>query len=86
MALTPEQTEYYDAMEDLFSRPGWKILVEDLTAQVYQYQANALEQPSWDHVNVLRGKGMQLAELINFEETTLMQKAMLETEGSDADV
>lgn len=83
MALTPEQVEYYDALEDMFSTKGWKILIEDATAQIYQYQASALEQPSWDHVNVLRGKGMQLAELVNFEETSLMQKALLESEDDE---
>lgn len=86
MALTQAQTEYYDALEELFSTTGWKVLIEDATAQIYQYQADALEQPSWDHVNVMRGKAMQLAELVNFEDTSLMQKALLETEDEDADV
>lgn len=83
MALTPEQEEYYDSMEELFATKGWRLLVEDAKAQIYQYQADALEQPTWDHVNMLRGKGMQLAELVNFEDTTLMQKALLETEDED---
>ena len=83
MALTREQVEYYDAMEELFTSKGWRLLIEDATAQVYQYQADALEQPSWDHVNVMRGKAMQLAELVNFEDTTTMQKRLLEQEDDD---
>ena len=86
MALTPEQEEYYDSMEELFSTKGWKILVEDARAQIYQYQADALEAPSWDVVNVLRGKGLQLAELTNLEEVTVMQRRLLEEESEDADL
>lgn len=86
MALTPEQIEYYDSMEELFSTKGWKILVEDARAQIYQYQADALEAPNWDTVNVLRGKGLQLAELANLEEVTVLQKQFLLQESEDADV
>lgn len=85
--MTPEQQKYYDDLDELFSTRGWKVLIEDATAQIYQYQSDALEQPSWEHVNVLRGKAMQLAELVNFEDTTQMQKALLESEDEDdADV
>lgn len=85
--MTPEQQKYYDDLDELFSTRGWKVLIEDATAQLYQYQSDALEQPSWEHVNVLRGKAMQLAELVNFEDTTQMQKALLESEDEDdADV
>jgi hypothetical protein len=73
-------------MDDLFAHPGWRILLEDANAQIYQYQADALEQPNWDAVNVLRGKALQLAELINLEDVTLMQKRILEQEDDDADV
>jgi len=86
MALTQEQIDYYDAMEEMFATAGYKLLIEDAKAQVYQYQADALEQPSWDHVNVMRGKALTLAELVNFEDTTLMQRALLEEDDEDADV
>lgn len=87
MALTRDQEEYYDALDEMFATKGWKAFVEEATALVYQAQADALEQPSWDHVNVLRGKALQLAEIINFEETSRMQRALLEEEfGDDADV
>lgn len=87
MALTPEQTEYYDALDDLFSNKGWQMIVEEATAQIYQYQSDALEQDSWDKVNVLRGKAQQLAELVNLEDTSTMQRTMLEDEDeADADV
>ena len=86
MALTQEQEEYYNSMTDLFSMKGWKTLIEDANAQIYQYQADALEAPTWEGVNVLRGKALQLAELVNLEEVTLMQKALLTQEDEDADV
>jgi hypothetical protein len=88
MALTPEQEEYFDALEDLFAMPGWKILQEDALSQIYQYQAEGLEQPTWEAVCTLRGKAAQLAEFTRLEEVTLYQKALLEEaeEDEDADV
>lgn len=87
MALTPEQEQYYDKLEDMFSTPGWKLLMEESRALIYQYQAASLEQPSWDAVNILKGKATQLAELINFEEVSMLQKTELEKEEEDdADV
>lgn len=85
MALTKEQVDYYDAMEGMFATPGYKIMIKDATAQIYQHQADALELASWDFVNVLRGKSQALAELVNLEETTNLQKASLE-EPDDADI
>lgn len=85
MALTREQEEYYDALDEMFATKGWKVFVEEATALIYQAQADALEQPSWDAVNVLRGKALTLAEITNFENTSLMQRALLE-EDDDADL
>lgn len=83
MALTPEQIEYYDSLDEMFDTKGWRLLIEEATAQVYNLQADALEQPSWDHVNVLRGKAMTLSELINFEEVSRHQRILLEAEDAD---
>lgn len=83
MALTPEQIEYYDSLDEMFATKGWRLLIEEATAQVYNLQADALEQPSWDHVNVLRGKAMTLSELINFEEVSRHQRILLEAEDAD---
>jgi hypothetical protein len=86
MALTQEQTEYYNDLEDLFSMPGWKRLIEDAQAQIYQFQADALEQANWDSVNVLRGRALQLNEFTLLEEISLLQKAALEEDEDDGDV
>lgn len=83
MALTPEQQDYYDAMDEMFATRGWKMFVEEAKALIYQAQADALEQGSWDAVNILRGKAIQLAEITNFEETCVMQKGLLEEEDAD---
>jgi len=76
--LTHEQRDYYDALDAVFSLPGWKKIIEDATAQIYQNQADALEAPDWDTVNVLRGKSLALSELTNLEETSIVQRRMLE--------
>lgn len=86
MALTPEQEYYFDQLEDLFAMPGFKLLVEEAKAQIYEYQAMALEQPNWDAVNELRGRAKQLAEFTNLEEVTAIQKSQLEEGDDDADL
>jgi len=83
--LTNEQREYYDALDEVFSLPGWKRIIEDATAQIYQNQCDALESPNWDMLNVLRGKSLALAELTNLEATSITQRQMLE-EPDNADL
>lgn len=81
--LTPEQNEYYDALEELFTSKGWRLLAADAEAQIYQNQADALECKDWDEVNVLRGKNLQLLDVVNLEAVTTMQKQLLEEEDED---
>ena len=69
--LTPEQNEYYDALEELFTSSGWRILSKDAEAQIYQNQANAMDCSNWDAVNVLRGKNLQLLEEEDDEDADL---------------
>ena len=83
--LTRDQEEYFEALEDLFAMPGWKLLVEEAEKQIYQYQALSLEQPSWEAVCELRGRAKQLAELVNMESVTALQRKQLEEE-DDADL
>ena len=86
MAISHEQEEYYDALEEMFSTKGWKSFVEEAKALVYQCQADALEQPSWDAVNVMRGRALQLAEIVNFEDVSSMQRTILSEDDDDADI
>lgn len=81
--LTTEQAKYYDALDEMFTSAGWRVLIEEATAQIYQNQADSLEMPTWDALNVLRGKSMQLAELTTLEAVTLTQKAILLQEDDD---
>lgn len=83
MQLTQEQSKYYDDLDEMFATRGWRIMMEDAKAQIYQNQADALEQPNWDSVNVLRGKALQLAELVNMEEITALQRQIIEDEDDD---
>lgn len=76
--ITQEQRDYYNALDEVFALPGWKKIIEDATAQIYQNQADALECPTWDVLNVLRGKSLALAELVNLEATSVTQRQMLE--------
>ena len=65
---------YFEELEEMFSTQGWRNLVEEAKAQVYQYQADALEAPNWDRLNEIRGEVLQLARITNLEEVTAMMK------------
>ena len=84
--LTQEQKDYYDDLDMMFATPGWKRVIEDAKAQIYQNQADALECPDWDAVCELRGKSLSLVDVINLEAVSITQKAMLEEEDYDADL
>jgi len=73
-----EILEYFEKLEDLFGNPGWKLVVEEAKAQLYQFQADVLEARTWEAVCELRGQVMQLSRIINMEEVVSMLKAQAE--------
>jgi hypothetical protein len=86
-----EALEYFEKLEETFSTQGWKLLIEEARAQLYQYQADVLEVDSWEKVCELRGQVQQLSRLINLEEVTglMRQQAedrLLEEASEDADL
>ena len=76
--LTPDEQEYYNALEETFGTPGWKILVEEAKAQIYQMQADGLEVKTWEQVCELRGRAAALANIVNLETITSYSKAQAE--------
>ena len=77
--------KYFDDLEEMFATPGWRNLVEEAKAQIYQFQSDALERPTWDSVCELRGQVMQLARLVNLEEVTAFMRAQALSEADDLD-
>jgi hypothetical protein len=65
-----EALEYIDQLEETFATRGWRQLIDEAKAQLYQYQADVLEADSWEKVCELRGQVQQLSRLINLEEMT----------------
>jgi hypothetical protein len=62
-------------MEEMFSTPGWKTLVQEAERTIYHLQAEALEAGNFEEVCVKRGRAQQLAELVNMEPNIELQKA-----------
>ena len=83
--LNQEQKDYYDELDEMFSTKGWKRVIEEAKATIYQNQADALECKSWDAVCELRGKSLSLVDVINLEAVSMAQKQMLE-EPDNADL
>ena len=81
--LTPDEVEYYNALEDMIGSPGWKILVDEAKAQIYQMQADGLEVKTWEQVCELRGRAAALANIVNLETITSYSKAQAESREED---
>ena len=75
MALAAERVKYYDDMSEMFATTGWKDLIDEMTKEVYEKQADALQVGTWEEVCEMRGHAKAYAILINLKEMTAMQKA-----------
>lgn len=73
-----EALEYFEKLQEVFATEGWKLLIDEAKAQLYQYQADVMQAESWDQVCELRGQVTQLSRLINLEEVTDLLKAQAE--------
>ena len=85
MAITPEQTQYYDNLAEMMGTQGWRSLLEEAKSEIYQLQADALEAPNIETVCILRGKAQQLAYLINLQGISTNQRAILEEPDPEVD-
>lgn len=89
MALTPEQSKYYDNMDEMFGTVGWRTLMEEMAREIYQLQADALDIKPIPGVSTdfllgkLQGKAEQLAYMLRLEEVSDAQKAALENDDGD---
>jgi hypothetical protein len=72
--------EYFEKLEEMFGTEGWRLVIEEAKAQVYQYQADVLEAKTWDEVCELRGHVTQLSRLINLESGTALLKQQAESQ------
>ena len=68
MATVDETLQYFEELEETFSTKGWKNLIQEAKAQLYQYQNDAIEVDSWEKVCEIRGEVRQLSRLLNLEE------------------
>lgn len=75
-----EALEYFEKLEETFGTEGWRLIIEEAKAQVYQYQGDVLESKNWDAVCELRGHVTQLSRLINLEAVTELLKEQAEAQ------
>lgn len=79
--MSDDEVEYFKMMEDLFSHPGWRQLIEEAKVQLYQLQADVLDVcKNWDEVNIVKGRAVQLNELIALPRILETVKAQKEAE------
>jgi hypothetical protein len=82
--VTPEDTKYFDDLENMFGTLGWRTLIEEAKAEIYQLQADMLEVKSWDEVLVKRGRALALQDLVDKQEVVAQARKTLEE--ADADI
>ena len=90
MTATEDQTKYWDDLEAMFATDGWRQLVAEIKAEIYQHQADSLEATSWEQVCVFKGRAAALAYIANLQDVVRLQRAQKEIEliqdVEDADV
>jgi len=83
-----QDQQYFEAIITLTGYPEWEILVEELKKEIYQTQANVLENSTtWDQVCAAKGWAAGLAYLVNLRENNAKAYAsVLEQAALDADI
>lgn len=83
--LSPEMNAYFDMLEETFGTPGWSLLVDEAKRHIYNLQASSLEAKSWDEVLVMRGRALQLDDLINMRDAAQIARKAAEADAEDAE-
>jgi hypothetical protein len=91
MALTPEELQYYEDLDETFGTPGWKRLCEDWANEIYQLQADALDIKGPDahgrtiseQQQYLKGAAEHRAILLRLQELSIFTRAQHEAEDED---
>mgnify|MGYP003624713155 CR=1 FL=1 len=81
--LEDARAKYYDDMSELFGTKGWRDLIEELSKEVYEKQADALDATDWGQVCELRGAAKALSVLINLQEMTKLQRNNEEADNAE---
>lgn len=78
--------EYLEGILSLTGNAEWDILVKELTNEIYQHQANVLDNAkNWDEVVYTKGYCAALAYIINLRDRTKNIQDNLK-EANNADV
>ena len=68
--MTQDEQDYIDDLQMTFATAGWRRMVEEAKAQIYQYQADALERcRTVEELYYMRGRAEQLAIMVNLPDT-----------------
>ena len=66
--MTPEQVKYFDDMEFMFGRPGWKHLIEDIKIRQTQDKDNLLtSKHTASDVQTMYGRNEVYSYLLSLE-------------------
>ena len=82
--MNHEQKVFVDAVISLTANKEWDVLTEELKKEIYQHQANLLDNAkSWDDVVFTKGWCGTLAYIITLRQQA---KTILEQEAASASV
>ncbi len=82
--MSRETDKYNEAMITLTSYPEWELFVKELANEIYQVQANALDDAEdWGDLCERRGECKGIARVINLRDDT---KFRMQVETNNADL
>jgi len=83
--LSPELNAYFDMLDETFGTPGWSLLTDEAKRHIYKLQADALEAKTWDEVLIMRGRALQLDDLVNMRDAAQIARKAAEADAEDAE-
>ena len=64
MALTPEETKYYDEMFDMFATPGWGRIVKDCEEAIEHFRTALEHTEDLVQLGRIQGEILQCRKLV----------------------
>lgn len=75
--ITEQQEQYFQTMEELFRQPGWKLFIEDLTANQQALKDSALSLETEKGFYVAKGRNQTFNQVLGFESLVTESHRML---------
>lgn len=81
-----DRQAYFDALNDLFEMPGWKVLMGEMHDAIVGATEGIVNAPDWGTAQYFKGRRSSFEELATLEATVAQHQLASNEEDTDADV